>query len=218
MEIIWHGYSYFEIEGKENGNRITVAINPFDKSIGLRPKKVRPDILLISSRKHTFALENTVIGESFLINEPGEYEVKGVKIKGTPSCLKDEQEKSGISNTIFIIDIEGIKICHMGYFFEKGLSETGLENIIKTQILLIPVGGSEVISGKDAAKIVERFDPKIVVPAHYRTSGLKINLDDEKTFLKAMGIKRIEKLKRLKIKKSDLEKKEGREIVVLENI
>jgi len=221
MDIIWHGHSFFEIQAKVNGNNTVIAIDPYDKTIGFREKKVKADILLISHFHYDHSNLNSVEGRNpnekpFLIDEPGEYEVKGIKIKGISSFHDNQEGKERGENNIFLIEAEEIKICHMGDFGQSSLSSEQAEEIVGVDILLIPVGGVYTISGKEAAKIVGQIEPKIVIPMHYKIPGLKINLDDENKFLNVIGVKEKEKIRKLKIKKSDLERKEGTEVIIME--
>ena len=231
MEIIWHGHSFFEIIGRplrrsfssfgESGEqkKITILINPFDEKIGLKPKKATGDILLVSHNNNNHLNKKNIEGNPFLIEEPGEYEVQDVKIKAIPLSYDEKTWKERRQNIIFLFNIEDIKICHMGDLGEAELSNMELEEIIGVDIFLVPVGGKFTISGKEAAKIVTQVEPQIVIPMHYKIPGIKIDIDDEKPFLKGMGIKEKEVLKKLKIKKRDLrEEKDGTEVVILEKV
>ena len=225
MEIIWHGYSFFEIKGKVSQvfgdnlvrkENVSLAIDPFSEKIGLKiPKKIESDILLISHSHHDHSNKKIIGGNPFLIQDPGEYEVRGVKIRGIESFHNSSSEEEIEANIIFVLEIEGIKICHMGDFGEKELSSSQIEEIMGVDILLIPVGGNFTISGKEASKIITRVEPKIAVPMHYKIPGLNIKIDDEKVFLGAIGAGAKEKIKKLKIKKSDISK-EKTEIVLFD--
>ena len=218
MELIWYGHSFFEIKSKSNQEKIVIAIDPFLEKIGLKPpRKIEADILIISHQHYDHSNKRIIRGDFFLIEEPGEYEIKGAKVKGILSFHnKVEGKKRGL-NTIFVIDIEGIKICHMGGFGEIELSPSQLEDIFGSDILLIPVGGNFTISGKEAAKIVSQVEPKIVIPMHYKIPGVKLDLEDEKPFLRAIGIREKERIKKLKVKKNELQK-DGTEVVLLDSV
>lgn len=225
MEITWYGHSFFEIQGKIPGGKIVIAIDPFDKNIGLSPKKTKAHILLLSHNHSdhankdivsNFPSENEQKTEPLLIEEPGEYEVKGVKIKGISSFHDKNGGKERGDNTVFIIDIEDIKVCHMGDFGEEELSNEQAKEIIGIDILLIPVGGKFTISGKEAGKIVSQVEPKIVIPMHYKTKELNMDIEDETSFLNFIGVKEKEKIKKLKIQKNELERQEGTKVISME--
>jgi L-ascorbate metabolism protein UlaG (beta-lactamase superfamily) len=56
---------------------------------------------------------------------------------------------------------------------------------------------------KDAAKVVNEIEPKIVIPSHYSMDGLKLPYEKVESFIKEMGGKS-ETMEKLIIKKKDL--------------
>ncbi|MFW6144812.1 MAG: MBL fold metallo-hydrolase, partial [Candidatus Natronoplasma sp.] len=82
MRIRWHGHACFEI-GDDN----IIVTDPHDgKSIGISPPKVEGDIILVSHDHYDHnAVREVDKEESTIVNEPGEKEVNGVKIKGIRS-------------------------------------------------------------------------------------------------------------------------------------
>jgi L-ascorbate metabolism protein UlaG (beta-lactamase superfamily) len=215
MEIIWHGHSFFEIKSKENKNQVKIAIDPFSEEIGLKVPKVEADILLISHNHYDHNNKGAITGNYFLIDGPGEYEVKGVFVKAIKSFHDSSEGKERGENLIFKIESEDLKVCHLGDFGQKELSERQLEEIGGVDVLMIPVGGVYTISAKEAIKILEQLEPKITIPMHYSLPKLKIKLDSVDKFLKSLGIKSLTPEKKLSIKKEDLSPEEAK-IVLLE--
>jgi len=80
------------------------------------------------------------------------------------------------------------------------------------------VGGVYTISSKEAPKIMAQIEPKIIIPMHYQVPKLNPpaggKLDGLDKFLKTMGIKSIESLNKLSIKKKDLSEEEIKIIVL----
>ena len=68
------------------------------------------------------------------------------------------------------------------------MSDVLAEEICKVDVMLIPVGGNYTIDGKEAANYVLSTHPKIVIPMHYKTPNLDINVDSVDKFLMAIGI------------------------------
>jgi L-ascorbate metabolism protein UlaG (beta-lactamase superfamily) len=50
---------------------------------------------------------------------------------------------------------------------------------------MVPVGSVYTIDGTQAAQVVRRLKPRVVVPMHYKTPALKIGLDGPDKFLAA---------------------------------
>jgi L-ascorbate metabolism protein UlaG (beta-lactamase superfamily) len=149
-----------------------------------------------------------------LIEGPGEYEVKGVFIEGISSFHDNKEGKERGKNTIYRIEIEGFKICHFGDFGQKELTEEQKEKLEDLDILMIPVGGVFTISAKEAIKIIQELEPKIVIPMHYSLPKLKIRLEPVENFLRLMGIKSLEPTEKLKLKKGEKLSTETRVILL----
>lgn len=210
MFIDWYGQSFFEIgiKSKEK-EKIILVIDPFDKSLGLRVPKIESDILLLTNPSQKIEDIKEKIGQPFLINQPGEYELKGVFVKGVASFSGEE-----VLNIIYKIEGEKIKVCHLGALSQKELTSEQLEEIGEVDILIIPVGGGLVLSSKTAAEVISQIEPRLVIPMFYKIPKIKLNLEGLDKFLKVMGTQKIEPQKKLKISKKDLPKEET-EIIVL---
>jgi len=224
MNIIWHGQSCFQIIARrEKNNQVSIVIDPFSEEIGLRVPKLEADILLITHSHHDHDNIKAVSGNPFLISGLGEYEIKEVYIQGIHSLsaakprLAGDETKSQRpwgENTIYTIEAEDLKLCHLGDFGQKELTEEQLEKIGEVDILMIPVGGVFTISAKEATKVMSQIEPKIIIPMHYQIPKLKLKLDGIDKFLKVVGIKSIAPESKLSIKKKDIVEEEVK-IVVL---
>jgi len=217
MQINWLGHSCFliNVQTEKNGP-VKILIDPFDEKIGLKMPKVEADILLISHDHYDHSNKSAVGGNYFLIDTPGEFEVKGIYVEGI-SAFHDEQEgkERGVV-TIYKIEAEDLKICHLSDFCQKLLNSYQEEKIGEPDILMVPVGGTFTLGPAEAWKVVQEINPKIIIPMHYKTPELKMNLKGVKEFLKEAGQEEVAPEKKLTIKKKDLEGKEM-EIVVLES-
>ncbi len=109
-----------------------------------------------------------------MIEEPGEYEVKDIFIQGIPSFHDEEEGKKRGQNTIYTIEAEGIRLCHLGDLGQKELNSDQLEKIGDIDILMVPVGGVYTINSKGAAKIISQIEPRLIIPMHYHIPRLKI--------------------------------------------
>jgi L-ascorbate metabolism protein UlaG (beta-lactamase superfamily) len=205
MNIIWHGQSCFEIRIPSNQTEEKViVIDPFSESIGLKLPSLTADILLVSHNHSDHNNIKAIKGNPLLIDVPGEYEVKNVFIHGLSGSHGSFEKKNLGKITIYTIEVEGIRLCHLGDLGQKELNPEQLETIGDIDILIIPVGGSYTINGEEAQKITNQIEPKIVIPMHYKLPKLKVNLDEVEMFLKAMGQEITEPQTSLKIKKQGL--------------
>jgi L-ascorbate metabolism protein UlaG (beta-lactamase superfamily) len=216
MQIIWKGQSNFQIiASRGKGGEVKIVIDPFDPEIGLKPASTEADILLVTHNHKDHNNVQSVKGSPFLIEGPGEYDIKDVFIQGISAFHDKSQGKERGSITIYTIEAEDLRLCHLGDLGQKELTSDQLEEIGEVDILMIPVGGIFTIDAVDAARIISQIEPKIVIPMHYLIPKLKIKLDSLDKFLKVMGHKTIEPQNKLIVKKKDLLEEEMR-IVVLE--
>lgn len=214
-KITWVGQAYFRISVSNSKDQQTnIVIDPFG-DIGLKMPSFEADIAMITHQHADHNNIKSIKGKYFLIQDPGEYEIKGLFIQGIPSFHDDKNGKERGNNIIYTIEAEELRFCHLGDLGQKELTEEQLENIGRVDILMIPVGGVYTISYAEALKIISQIEPKIVIPMHYALPGLKFQLDEVGKFLKAMGNNSIEPQDKLNVKSSSLPKDGAMEIAVL---
>ena len=91
-------------------------------------------------------------------------------------------------NTIYLIEIEDVMLCHLGDLGHP-LSSEQVEEMSRVEVLLVPVGGVSTIDAATAAETVRLLQPRIVIPMHFQTDVLRFQLEPVDRFLREMGIK-----------------------------
>jgi len=216
-KIQWAGQSCFQISvSNSKDHSADIVIDPFDESTGLKVPNFSADILLVTHNHPDHNNVKDVKGTPFLIQEPGEYEVKEVFIKGIQAFHDDSNGKERGQSTIYLIEAEEMRFCHLGDLGQKQLTDEQLEKIDSVDVLIIPAGGIYTIDSSSAQKIISQIEPKIVIPMHYALPKLKIKLDEVSKFLKTMGKPSVVPQDKFVVKVSTLPKEEEMEIVVLQ--
>lgn len=182
MIISYQGAGSFKVS---QGN-LTIAINP--------QSKVSADITLFSSGRGETAEKS-----GFIIEGPGEYEIKDVFIKGFLSAGAAKK-----INTIYLFSFEGLNLCFLGELADPALSTDTLEAIEEVDVLFVPIN---TLGPGAAYKLAVSLEPAVIIPMHYE----KASLDQ---FMKEGGVKNGETVDKLVVKKKDLEGKEG-DIIIL---
>lgn len=164
MELRFYGNTAFGMKNKD----FMLAINPGAKS---DPK---PDIVLLS---HPSDMKLT--GESVrVIDEPGEYEIKGLFVYGIAQLAGSEQ------NLIFKLEYNNRHICYLPVTAK--LSEKQLGDIGLVDVLVLPLQ-SEGLELKEIKELVEEIDPRVVVAYDPKQSGSPLDSKMVQDFLKVMN-------------------------------
>ncbi len=214
MEVQYLGHSCFRLRGK----KMTIICDPFDPSLGIKILPTKADIITISHHHYDHNSPDQIKGtpersQPFIIDGPGEYEIGGVSILGVPSYHDNKQGAERGKNTIYKIEIDEVKVCHLGDLGHK-LSEETVSQLGEIDVLLIPVGGKFTIGSLAAAEVIAQLEPSVVIPMHYKMPGVNLEIDPPDRFFEVMGMEKVEKRSVLKIVSGQVP--EEREIFLLE--
>lgn len=189
------------------GDRV-FAWNPPSRDSDIKLPKAGADVALVSVDLPDYnGVEQVSHGERvpFVITGPGEYEVDGTFIQGIATRGPDE-----ILNTVYVLELDGIRLCHLGALAED-LSPEVIEQIGEVGIVFVPTYGEGLISPDKLHKLITRLSPKAVVPL-FAGSGK----DSLKEFLKEEGEEGAKTLDKWTVKPKEIESMEG-EIVVIKS-
>jgi L-ascorbate metabolism protein UlaG (beta-lactamase superfamily) len=210
MTINYYGEGCFKIQ---TGDTVILA-DPFDKSVGLVPPRIKPDIAVKTITPFPSAEGEEGEGGTKLISSAGEYDISGIKILGLP-ITKESTDK--FLKNAYVIDAEKIRLCFLGHISETP-EPSVLEYIEDIDILFLPAGGVPFIDQKSAAKLARQLEPKIIIPTFHKQAGLKRKADDLKVFLGEFGGTKdgfFKEQEKLSVKKKDFSESKGTEVVAL---
>jgi len=199
MEITWLGHSCFLIRGKEK----TIITDPCHPDLGYRLGEPKADIVTVSHFHPGHSYIEGVADEPQQIKSPGEYEIGGIFITGVATCHDDQKGELKGKNTIYVIEMDGITLCHLGDLGHP-LGLHLVEELGDVDILFLPVGEVSTIPIDTAVEIVRQLEPPIVIPMHYKTEAFTGNLSLVDKFLDKMRIRELEAKPKLSITSSSL--------------
>jgi len=195
MTIYFYGLNTVRLQ--DGG--VSILLDPTEETkASLRTQN---DIILLSSKNEDLKKDN-----SFVIDAAGEYEVKGVFIY----AFNPEKESDKLA---YVVEMEGMKMAHLGHLKITDFSEKDLERLENADILLMPVGGDDGYTAKQAMSVINEFEPRMVVPINYATPGLKGKVEGIEAFKKEAGAQ-FETIDKLKINKKDLPEEETRFVII----
>ena len=198
MEISWLGHSCFQLRGKN----VTLITDPFSPQLEHSLGKINAPIVTISHNHpgHNFA--GGVDGDPRIVRGPGEYEISDVLITGVASYHDNKHGQELGRNTIYVIHMDDLIVCHLGDLGHI-LQEEQLEEVADADVLLIPIGGQHTINATQAAEVISQVEPHIVIPMHYSPS-----IDDAPNpldkFCREMGIEALNPQPKLTISRNAL--------------
>lgn len=192
MRVEWHGQSAFTLTSDE----ATVFIDPFGDMGPLAERGMKfdyppieadgVDLLLVTHEHRDHNAVEVVGGEpAVLRSTAGRLESPIGEVLAVAS---EHDENAGTErgpNTIFVFELDGLRVAHFGDFGQRDLREEQAAAIGAIDLLLLPVGGGPTIGAAQAAAIVSRLPTRWVVPMHYRTPRVSF-LETEEEFVAAM--------------------------------
>ena len=190
------GHACFLIENLSSGT--TVLIDPYS-GLDYADFKVEADIVLVSHEHFDHNSVDRVKGQPEIIRgltKDGndwnkiDRKIKDVHIRAFPSYHDRRKGAERGKNTIFVVNIGGLSIAHLGDLGHVP-EKKEIEKLPGIDILLVPVGGYYTIEPGEADEVASLLKPRILIPMHYKTKGSgKLPIKSLDVFLK--GKKNVE--------------------------
>ena len=213
VAIRWWGQAMVSIE---THSKLRIVIDPYAARVGYPDPEVAADLVLVTHEHGDHSnvklvrgdpqvvrgldADKEVVEQDLILDRPA----NGTKAKATPTAELAEPSDDAVRiraiksfhddvlgqkrgrNALFVIEVDGVRILHCGDLGQTKLTDAQLEAIGKIDVVLIPVGSVYTVDGKQAAALVEKLRPRLVVPIHYKTPVLKVNLNGVEPFLEAL--------------------------------
>jgi L-ascorbate metabolism protein UlaG (beta-lactamase superfamily) len=192
MRVDWYGQAAFRLSGAD----ATVFIDPFGDpspiaAHGIKfeypvPVGVDADVVLVTHEHFDHNGVDVIEGDpAVLRSTAGRLESPIGEIVAIAS---EHDEAAGTErgpNTIFVFGLDGVRVAHFGDFGQRSLRDEQAEAVGQVDLMFLPVGDGPTIGAEQAAAIVERLNPRWVVPMHYRTHRIGF-LETHDAFLERM--------------------------------
>lgn len=210
MIITYLGHEFFKVQFGD----LTLACNPPSKESKFKSSKFGADIVLQTVFHEDMSGGSELVygdREPFIVSGPGEYETRGIFIKGVAGTSRyslDGKEENLI-NTIYSLTVDNINMLFLGAQSTELPAQLS-EFIDCVDVLFIPIGDEGVFSPKEAYKIAINLDAKIIIPMHFSSTKDEVL----KQFMREAGGE-CQIVDKLTIKRKDIELKKG-EVIILE--
>jgi L-ascorbate metabolism protein UlaG (beta-lactamase superfamily) len=177
MRVEWYGQSAFHLSTAEK----SVAIDPFADMSAMAASRgmqfdyppiegVEADLLLVTHEHGDHNGVEAIGGDPVILRSTaGTLESPLGEVTAIASEHDEQAGTARGPNTIFVFELDGLRVCHFGDFGQSGLRPEQTAAIGEVDLLIVPVGGGPTIGAEQASLVVERLSPRWVVPMHYRT-------------------------------------------------
>ncbi len=170
MEITWYGRTCIRLRGRD----AVVVADPYQAVVGPTGRGITGDIVTFShaddtplpkakgkrSRDGRTVLPSS-LETSFVLDGPGEYEVKEVLLTGVRTYRDDSKGDANGKQTAFVVELDGLHTIHLGDIGHL-LPEEKLADVGPIDIACVPIGGT--LNATRAAELIAQLDPRIVIP------------------------------------------------------
>ena len=170
MELQWFGRTCVRLKGRD----AVVVAAAYQAVVGPTGRGITGDIVTYSHpdddplpRPKGVATRDggiylpTSLEQAFVLEGPGEYEIKHVLITGVRTFRDDKRGADRGRNVTYSVELDGIRIAHLGDIAHL-LTEEKIGEIGPVDVACVPIGGQ--LSATRAAEVVAQLDPKIVIP------------------------------------------------------
>ncbi|MGM0603892.1 MAG: MBL fold metallo-hydrolase [Bacillota bacterium] len=210
MRIKWWGHSCFLIEN----DGIKIITDPYDETLPYKKVDDKPDIVTVSHQHFDHNAVDRIDGNFKIVDSYEGYKDEKIEIKAVKTFHDDNEGEDRGKNLVFLIKFADKTVCHIGDLGHP-LSESDLEKLKISDILLIPVGGYYTIDADLAYEITKKIDPEIVIPMHYKTEELDFPITGLEYFTNKFNKEDIQLINGAEFKLSDVQNKK---VVVLDYV
>ncbi len=211
MIVSWYGQSCFRIQA----GGASLLLDPYGKDTALPPPRGKFDVIIGSSS----FIDASKTREAFVITHPGEYEILNIVIRGIAlSSDTPEKKKKETEQTIWRITLEDITIAHFDTLKREDVTPELIDALGLIDILLLPVGGGDAFTPEDAVTIMNRIEPRIVIPMRYKIKHASSQLLPVQNFLKEAGEANPTHETKLVMKRKNLPQDEDTRIFILDPV
>ncbi|OGG43474.1 hypothetical protein A2841_02525 [Candidatus Kaiserbacteria bacterium RIFCSPHIGHO2_01_FULL_48_10] len=151
---------------KLSAGPVTVAVNPPSSRSKHKVSKFGADIVLVSVPHDDWnGVETATHGEKdpFVISGPGAYEVGDVNIAGYGSPASYADVLSDVGNTMYTIDMDGIRVLILGAISSSKIPAEVREELDGIGVVLVPVGEG-ALDAKGAHELATSIEPNVIIP------------------------------------------------------
>jgi L-ascorbate metabolism protein UlaG (beta-lactamase superfamily) len=174
IAIYFEEYAQVELIGPD-GTRVLIDV--YDPTLLSSP--ATPDDILLTTHNHDDHVNEEFRagfeGKELYIRE-GEITRTGVTIRGIASAhnSRDDLLPEGGSNYIYLIEMGGLRIAHLGDIGQDALTQEQLDDLGRVDIVItqfVNDASDMTIFNRKAFHLIEQINPRLIIPTHISVSA-----------------------------------------------
>jgi L-ascorbate metabolism protein UlaG (beta-lactamase superfamily) len=199
MKVKWYGHSAFLLTSDQG---LKIITDPYEAggfggaiSYGRIPDEA--DVVLVSHDHGDHNDVKSLPGKPMVVKGAGSHRIKDLEVKGIATYHDEGQGSQRGTNTVFCFKLDGLQVCHLGDLGHVP-SEEQVKQIGPIDLLFIPVGGFYTIDPAQATLTVQKLNPRVAIPMHFKTPrcGFPLAIVDDftkgKAAVKNLGASEVE--------------------------
>jgi L-ascorbate metabolism protein UlaG (beta-lactamase superfamily) len=181
MRIHFYGHATVHVTGEQGES---ILIDPYSAGERFRyePRFDPAEIVLVTHEHGDHNNVAAVPGSPRVVRGAGTHEANGIAITGIASFHDREQGARRGPNTIFVLDLDGVRLA---YFGDQGveLDDDQYAQLAGTNVMIAPVGGRSTLEIPEMSEMVARVAPNVMIPIHFKTPKIDAEFAPIETFL-----------------------------------
>jgi L-ascorbate metabolism protein UlaG (beta-lactamase superfamily) len=186
MKIKYLGHAAFELV-LEGGARI--VFDPYTSgafgTLACAEITGSYDVAIVSHSHEDHVCRDVLDRSKTIVNKQGKVKTTGMTIESLMTYHDESKGGERGKNLISVVEAEGLRVAHLGDLGHS-IARKDFPMLMWLDVLLIPVGGHFTIGAATAAALVKDFEPKIVIPMHYKTPKVDFPITPVENFTKLM--------------------------------
>lgn len=147
------------------------------------PKKEECDlnpVAILSTHSHPDHIDSTFTSSydcEQLMYKKGEITTKDFHIYTIPASHDGDYFTENSSNVIVVIEVDGLRIAHMGDVGQTALTEDQLKELGEIDIAFMQYENSYssmTLDNKKGFNMMDQLKPKLIIPTHYSNAALPV--------------------------------------------
>jgi L-ascorbate metabolism protein UlaG (beta-lactamase superfamily) len=187
MKITWYGHAAFRVE--TGGQRIILDPYRSPDCGGYEPIGEPADIVVVSHENDRYHSHLEQIRGPFVLVRgleipPGGVEAGGIRFEAIP-CFETPERAPGDEVTVLHFRAEGLHVVFLGDLGHP-LTDAERAPLRNADVVLAAAGGPPTIDFPELRDLLEAINPRVVIPMHFKTPKINLNIQPVERFLEAM--------------------------------